>query len=506
MDHRRSVAGVAGWAWVLLAWLSLLVSLPAAAKDGVAELKGAVQAMPASGFVGSWTIAGRSAHADATTVVKQELGRIGIGALVEAKANIAVDGSLLLTVVEVKQGVGGSGVPAPPPGAGVVDDETVGAIEALPAGSLLGVWRVAGLSITVVGSTVLDQELGGFAVGTIVEVHAVPAAGGALVASRIEVKAGGTATPQPAQGTVELLGAVEAVPATGSAGNWRIAGRTVVVNAVTVLDAEHGPLVVGAQVEVKGSNDSAGTLVATKIERVAGNGAPVPPLKFWGVVESLPATPGFVGLWKVGGRFVNVMASTGLHVDDGPFVVGAVVEVNGWTQPDGVVEAHEVETRSAIGALAGQGTEAVEFFNAQLGQFFMTAFPSEIAVLDGGAFGGAWKRTGQSFKVGGGSAAACRFYAPPPQGAGAHFFTVDPVECAAVMQRFSAWEFEAHAFSITPAVSGSCAAGLLPVNRFYNNASASVGVNHRYTVTAAAFADSVARGWTDEGVVMCAAP
>ena len=25
-----------------------------------------------------------------------------------------------------------------------------------------------------------------------------------------------------------------------------------------------------------------------------------------GVVESLPATPGFVGLWKVGGRFVNV--------------------------------------------------------------------------------------------------------------------------------------------------------------------------------------------------------
>ena len=489
-------------AWLVAALFGLASATPALAKDGVAELSGAVTAMPAGGFVGNWTIAGRTARADAATVVKQELGQVGIGAIVEAKANILADASLLLTVVEVKQGVAG---PAGPPLPGAANEVT-GAIEALPAGTLLGTWKVAGRTVVVVSSTLLDQERGGFAVGAVVEVNGVADAGGVIVASRIEVKSGGAPTVRPPEAAVEVLGTIEALPAVGLVGDWRVSGRTVIVSAATVLDSEHGAFAVGASVEAKGTNDGAGNLVATRVERIAGNGAAVPPLKLWGSIESLPAAPGFIGLWTVGGRLVSVTAGTALRVNNGPIVVGAIVEVDGWLQADGVIEAHEIETRSAIGALPGQGGDAVEFFNARLGHFFVTAFPAEVAALDAGAFGGEWQRTGQSFRVGSASGAVCRFYGAPPKGPDSHFFTADPAECARVMQDYQAWTFEGHAFSTTPAVGGACPAGLLPVHRFYNNPSRGDDMNHRYTVTQAAFDDALARGWVHEGVVMCAQP
>lgn len=502
MGNRIRGAGALhlGWLWALA--LAVMVSAPAVAKDGVAELIGAVQAMPASGLVGSWTIAGRTARADSATVFKQEIGALAVGALVEAKANIQSDGALLLTVVEVKQGAGGATTP-PPVG---LDNEIVGTVESLPLGTLIGNWRVAGVTVAVVSTTLLDQEHGGFAVGATVEVHGARNAAGTLVASRIELTSGGAATVRPPESALEVLGAVEVLPAGGLVGTWRIAGRTVIVTASTLLNAEHGAFAVGAQVEVKGGNDGAGNLVATRIERIAGNGAAVPPLKFWATVEKLPSAPGFLGLWTVGGKLVNVTASTVLRVDNGAFAIGAIVEVSGWTQPDGMIEAHEIETRSAIGALAGQGGDAVEFFNARLGHFFVTAFPPEIANLDAGAFGGEWKRTGQSFKVGNASGAVCRFYGAPPKGPDSHFFTVDAAECATVMQDYQAWTFEAHAFSIAPAVNGACPAGTVPVHRFYNNPTTGSEMNHRYTATKAAFDDTVARGWVHEGVVMCAQP
>ncbi len=41
--------------------------------------------------------------------------------------------------------------------------------------------------------------------------------------------------------------------------------------------------------------------------------------------------------------------------------------------------------------------EVVEYHNAALDHHFITADPGESAILDGGAFGGAWKRTGATF-------------------------------------------------------------------------------------------------------------
>ena len=440
---------------VLFALITLVVAGAAAAKDGVIEILGTVQAMPASGLAGDWTIAGRAVRTDGATVIKQELGRIGVGATVEVKGVDAGAGVVLATTIEVKQGVPGS---SPPVAGGDDRGEFTGAIEALPASGLVGNWRIAGRPVVVVAATRLQQELGGFRVGAIVEVHGLAEASGVVTASAIEVKSGGAGAPVP-PGTaaeLEIVGTIDALPAAGPIGDWRVGGRLVRVTPTTLLDAERGPLALGATVEVHGISDALGALAATRIERTAGNGAPAPALRFWGVVEAMPAAATApVGLWRVAGRLVSVSASTAIRQNDGTLGIGAIVEVSGWAQADGTAIAHEMETRRAIGAVSGQASAAVEYVNDRLGHYFVTAFPAEIVALDAGAHRGEWRRTGASFNVGGGSAAVCRFYGLPPRGPDSHFFTVDAAECGKVMRDYAAWTYEAHAFSITAPVGGA---------------------------------------------------
>jgi hypothetical protein len=475
--------------------------------DNEVELQGTVQAMPASGLVGSWTIAGQAVQTNAATQFDQEDGQIGVGAVVEIKATTQSDGSLLADEIEVKVGVGAP----PPPGPGMPppgDDEGdfTGAIQSLPPSGLLGTWVVAGTTVQVVSTTDLEQEDGGFALGAIVEVEGLPDATGVIVASKIELKSGGTPAPQPLPDDLEIVGTIGALPVGGVIGTWEVAGRAVVVTAATELDMENGAFAVGVTVEVKGALDSTGAVDATKIESMPGTGASEPALEFFGTVDALPSGPsGLIGVWNVDGKLVNVTAQTVIESESGPIVVGTPVEVSGWQQPDGMIDAQKIEVSTEAGAMAGIGPQAVEFFDSQLGTFFLTASTAEIGALDAGAFGGAWQRTGQTFNTGG-TTAVCRFYGMPPRGPDSHFFTADPAECSFVMAQFSAWTFEGHAFATTPAVGGQCPAGLLPVNRFFNNPTTAGAINHRFTVTRQAFDQTVAMGWVNEGVVMCAQP
>ena len=506
------VTRAAGAAGIFL--LSVFASVPVLADggdDNGIEFTGAVQAMPASGTTGTWTIANKTVHVDASTEIDQEQGSIGVGATVKVEGTTLTDGSVHASDIKVEVGVGGSPGSPPPGGGGDGEDnggdteaDFTGPIQALPADGLLGTWTVAGKQVDVVSTTRLEQEDGGFAIGTIVEVEGLADATGVIVASKIEVKSGGTPAPQPQPDELEIQGTIEALPPSGLMGNWQVSGRTVVVTAATELDAEHGAFAVGVAVEVKGSLDASGNVVAASIESMPGNGASEPALEFFGTIVALPSgASGLIGVWNVDGKLVNVTPSTVIDAEDGPVVVGAVVEVKGWLQPDGMIEAQKIETQGSIGAMAGVGPVAVEFVNAQLGHFFVTAATAEIAALDAGAFGGAWQRTGQTFNVGG-TAAVCRFYGMPPKGPDSHFFTADPAECANVMTQFAAWTFEGHAFPITPAIGGQCPAGMLSVNRFFNNPTTAAAMNHRFTVTQQAFDETVAMGWVHEGVVMCA--
>jgi uncharacterized membrane protein YciS (DUF1049 family) len=67
-------------------------------------------------------------------------------------------------------------------------------------------------------------------------------------------------------GEFELDGVVEAMPATGLVGTWQISGRTVVVTETTEIDQEMKPLAVGSLVEVEGTEQPDGSILADELE------------------------------------------------------------------------------------------------------------------------------------------------------------------------------------------------------------------------------------------------
>ena len=172
---------------------------------------------------------------------------------------------------------------------------------------------------------------------------------------------------------------------------------------------------------------------------------------------------------------------------------------------------------------AGGYVDVVEYYNASLQHFFVTADTAEIAFLDGGAFGGAWVRTGGTFPawdVAGapaGTVPVCRFFGTDQYrvdgsriGPNSHFYTADPAECALVKtawpsvardgRSYPAWTFEANAYAVRLPAGGTCEAGTQPLYRAYNN-GARGDPNHRYSLQASLLQGMT--GWTVEGLVMC---
>ena len=150
--------------------------------------------------------------------------------------------------------------------------------------------------------------------------------------------------------------------------------------------------------------------------------------------------------------------------------------------------------------------DAIEYYNANLDHYFYTAYPDEIAALDGGLIPG-WQRTGSSFKVfqagtgSFGSVPVCRFYGLPSAGLDSHFITANGDECNLLMQPpySSAWlletgdEFEVF---LPNFATGQCPPGSVPVYRAWDSRPDS---DHRYTPDPAVDLAMVAIGYTAEG-------
>jgi len=145
---------------------------------------------------------------------------------------------------------------------------------------------------------------------------------------------------------VKFTGPVESLPGgAGLIGDWHIAGRTVHVSSTTRIETEHGPITVGSTVKVEGRARTDATIDATKIE--AEEQAEIEPeAEFKGTIQQLPATAGFVGDWLVAGKTIHVTASTRIETEDGPVVVGALVEVKGTIRADGSIDAVRIEVES----------------------------------------------------------------------------------------------------------------------------------------------------------------
>lgn len=152
----------------------------------------------------------------------------------------------------------------------------------------------------------------------------------------------------------------------------------------------------------------------------------------------------------------------------------------------------------------------VEYFNAALDHFFVSASGSDIAALDEGRLSG-WQRTGRTFNAYAtaqpGTTPVCRYYIPPALG-DSHFLSADPAECSAVGAKFPAFVLESsaamHVF-LPDRAAGTCPAATRPVYRLWNGRSDS---NHRYTTDPGIRDEMVARGFVQEGygpgaVAMC---
>ncbi len=190
-------------------------------------------------------------------------------------------------------------------------------------------------------------------------------------------------------------------------------------------------------------------------------------------------------------------------VSPGPLVGHFEVATNAGTQQLSL---------AGTGVGGSVGTSAViEYYNASLDHYFMTASSTEIGVLDSGSIPG-WSRTGYTFhtylNAQPGSSPVCRYYIPPAQG-NSHFFSVLPSECNSIPTLFPTFEFEGanvmYMF-IPDLTTGACPAGSIPVYRVWNQRADS---NHRYTIDRTLRDAMVARGYVAEGygpnaVGMCA--
>ncbi len=159
--------------------------------------------------------------------------------------------------------------------------------------------------------------------------------------------------------------------------------------------------------------------------------------------------------------------------------------------------------------VAPTGT-VVEYYNPDLDHYFITAGLGEQAFVDSGAVG-RWQRTGVTF-MSGGNVPVCRFYGSMSPGPNSHFYTASADECTQLKQLQATtpatqkrWNFESLDFLTTAPMNGTCPTNTSPVYRAYNNGfSRGIDSNHRIVNDQTAIQEVVARGWINEGVVMCA--
>jgi hypothetical protein len=209
-----------------------------------------------------------------------------------------------------------------------------------------------------------------------------------------------------------------------------------------------------------------------------------------------------------------------LDPDSGDIITWALMFLSAWQDGDAAARGQLLSVDHIDGGLDDHKTlyvdpagplpppvivDTVEYYNATLHHYFITAFPDEAASLDAGVLVPGWKRTGFAFKSWqsgtGPGGEACRFFGTPGVGPNSHFYTIDRGECAKVKANPD-WTFEANAFRAVAPLASGCASEYATVTRLYNNGMGGEA-NHRYLTDAAEIDATVAQGWVVEGPVLC---
>ncbi|WPD21432.1 MAG: DUF5666 domain-containing protein [Candidatus Electrothrix aestuarii] len=147
---------------------------------GESKLYGVIEKMPESGYNGIWLIDGKQIRVTDSTRIKEKYGRAAIGKYVEVEG--LRDGeSLKAYEIEVERSR-----------AERFDDRRgnskfYGKVETLPEKGLNGLWKIDGREVIVTPNTMINEEYGKLAVGSLVDVEGRRTEKG-LVAHEIEVK------------------------------------------------------------------------------------------------------------------------------------------------------------------------------------------------------------------------------------------------------------------------------------------------------------------------------
>ena len=185
--------------------------------------------------------------------------------------------------------------------------------------------------------------------------------------------------------TFDFSGTIQALPPSGTTGDWTVGSKIVHVAATTEIRQQDGAAAVGASVEVRGSLRADGSVDASRIDvrHAASTGGPKDD-DFVGAVTALPGASSLVGDWTVGGKTVHVAASTRLDSSHGAFAVGSSVEVKGTRRTDGSIDATEIESKSSAPAGTPPG---------------QTSFRGAIESLPAMSVVGDWRVSGKTVHV-----------------------------------------------------------------------------------------------------------
>ena len=167
---------------------------------------------------------------------------------------------------------------------------------------------------------------------------------------------------------------------------------------------------------------------------------------------------------------------------------------------------------SKIAQAAAPTANAIEYYNASLNHYFMTANPVETAILDANVAIPGWARTGVEFAAyasaadGANALPVCRFFGTPGIGPNSHFYTADANECSLTKQNPD-WIYETIAFYIPlPAVpgtfTGACGSDAQTVYRSFYPGAAKPESNHRF-LPDLTMHEKMAGASLLEGAVMC---
>lgn len=300
---------VGGLVFALFAAFSLFAAAtPAQASVGQStipatnrtELLGPIDQMVSST---EWMVAGIPVHLTATTRVDERVAPATVGAW--AKVEGQGDGSGGLNAARIK----------------ILPPHPFVKLEGLLTGLSSTTAEVNAISIPL---STTSQIVGNPQPGVDrVEVRAVVQTGGGLLVLRVQKEGAVNAPPvdpnedEPgAQDGVQLYGIISSRPSGSEAGLWIISDVTVSVTAQTILVDRVGPLVEGAWVQVQGTVDNSGLLVARRIRTISQRHNH----RVKGVLEGMTETD-----LRVGGIYLKRDANTKL---EGNPTVGKPVEVD----------------------------------------------------------------------------------------------------------------------------------------------------------------------------------